>query len=251
MTFEIENVSKKFMSSEHEEVDALEDINLTIESNKFVCFIGPSGCGKTTLLRLMEGFETPSEGTIKDNGEVVLEPSRNRGFIFQDYSLFPWLNVIDNVTFGLMIAGKPEEENKERALKYLKAVGLEDFAYSYPHELSGGMKQRVAIIRSIINDCDTLLMDEPFSALDVQTKKGLQKLLVDNWRKHNRTIVFVTHDVDEAVYLADEIVVFSRRPGKIKKIIKNDLPRPRDRETHEFHDLVFEVTNYIDESEEI
>ncbi len=251
MTFEIENVSKSFISKgKREKINALENINLTIETGKFVCFIGPSGCGKTTLLRLMEGFEKPDEGTIKDDGEIVLAPSNERGFIFQDYSLFPWLNVLDNVTFGLNIAGKPEEENKERAYKYLDAVGLRDFATKYPHELSGGMKQRVAIIRSIINDSKSLLMDEPFSALDVQTKHKLEEQLVNNWRQNDRTVIFVTHDVEEAVFLSDEIVVFSRRPGKIKKVFKNELPCPRNRGEHEFQDFVVQVTEEIDESED-
>lgn len=248
MTFEIENVSKKF-SSKDEDKYALKDINLTIDSGKFVCFLGPSGCGKTTLLRLIEGFETPTEGTIKDDGEIVAEPSKDRGFIFQEYSLFPWLNVIENVTFGLDISGESEEKNKQRALEYLEAVGLKDYAYMYPHELSGGMKQRVAIIRSIIMDSKTILMDEPFSALDVLTKRKLQLQLIDNWTKKNRTIVFVTHDVDEAIYLADEIVIFSKRPGTIKKIIKNDMPRPRQRGTKEFQDLITEITKDIDESD--
>ena len=158
---------------------------------------------------------------------------------------------MDNVTFGLKIAGESEEENKERALKYLDAVGLKDFAYSYPHELSGGMKQRVAIIRSMINHSETLLMDEPFSALDFQTKRNLQEQIVENWRKRNRSIVFVTHDVEEAVYLADEIVVFSKRPGTIKKIINDDLPRPRDRDSLDFHKLMVEVTKHIDKTEGI
>ncbi len=249
MTFEIEHVYKKFTSNDNDDEDvyALEDINLTIETGKFVCFVGPSGCGKTTLLRLIEGFENPTEGTIKEDGDLVVGPSNTKGFIFQEYSLFPWLNVIDNVTFGLKICGKSKEENETRAMKYLEAVGLKDFAYSYPHELSGGMKQRVAIIRSIINDSKTLLMDEPFSALDVFTKRNLQNQIIGNWRSKNRTIIFVTHDVDEAVFLADEIVVFSKRPGKIVKIVKNDLPRPRQRDSMEFHEILIEVTKYIDE----
>ncbi len=249
MTFEIDNVSMKFISNKQEEVNALENINLTIESGKFVCFIGPSGCGKTTLLRLMEGFENPTEGTIKDDGEVVLGPSRERGFIFQDYSLFPWLTVLGNVTFGLDIGDEEDEEaHKELAMKNLENVGLKEFANSYPHELSGGMQQRVAIIRSTIMNTRSILMDEPFSALDVQTKRKLQKLLIESWSQRRGTVIFVTHDVDEAVYLADEIVIFTRRPGKIKKIIENDLDRPRDRATEEFINKVLEVTEYIDES---
>ena len=252
MTFEIENVSKTFVSKDNkeEEVYALKDINLTIETGKFVCFVGPSGCGKTTLLRLIEGFENPTEGTIKDDGEIVTEPSSQRGFIFQNYSLFPWLNVLDNVMFGLDISGKPEKENKERAMKYLEAVGLKKFAKRYPHELSGGMKQRVAIIRSIINDSNSLLMDESFSALDVQTKHKLQNMIYEICRQKNKTILFVTHDIDETVFLSDEIVVFSRRPGRIKKIYKNNLEHPRNREDQEFKDFVSEITQAIDETED-
>ena len=251
MTFEIKNVSKVFVSDDsNEEVFALKDINLTIETGKFVSFVGPSGCGKTTLLRLIEGFENPTEGTIKDDGEIVTEPSSKRGFIFQNYSLFPWLNVMDNVMFGLEITGKPKKENEERAMKYLEAVGLKDFAKRYPHELSGGMKQRVAIIRSIISDSKSLLMDESFSALDVQTKHKLQKQIYEICKQKNKTIIFVTHDVDEAVYLSDEIVVLSRRPGRIKKIYEIKLERPRNRDDQEFKDFVSEITQAIHESED-
>lgn len=250
MAFKVENISKKYVSKDNIEVLALDNINLNIESGKFVCFVGPSGCGKTTLLRLIEGFETPTEGQIYDDDELVTQPSRERGFIFQDYSLFPWLNVIENVTFGLKIAGKPEEESRQRALTYLEAVGLEDFAEKYPHELSGGMKQRVAIIRSVINQSKSLLMDEPFSALDVQTRHSLQKQFIGTWADKKRTTLFVTHDVDEAVFLADEIVVFTRRPGRIKQVYENNLPRPRERDSQEFRDLVNQITEEIDETDE-
>ena len=251
MTFEIENVSKVFETDDDkEDVIALKDINLTIETGKFVSFVGPSGCGKTTLLRLIEGFENPTEGIIKDDGEIVTEPSSQRGFIFQNYSLFPWLNVIDNVIFGLGINGKPEKENKKRAMEYLETVGLKDFANSYPHELSGGMKQRVAIIRSIINDSKSLLMDESFSALDVQTKHKLQKQIYKICQEKNKTIIFVTHDIDEAVFLSDEIVVFSKGPGRIKKIFENKMEHPRDRDDQEFEDLVREITREIGELED-
>ena len=249
MTFEIENVSKTFVSKD-EEVTALKDISLTIETGKFISFVGPSGCGKTTMLRIIEGFETPSEGTVKDDGVLVTGPSNERGFIFQNYSLFPWLNVIDNVIFGLDINGKPEDESKKRAMEYLKTVGLEDFAKRYPHELSGGMKQRVAIIRSLINDSKSLLMDETFSALDIQTKHKLQKQIHEICKEHNKTIIFVTHDIDEAVFLSDEIVVFSRRPGRIKKLLKIDMEHPRDRESPKFKELVSEITQEIGEMEE-
>ena len=252
MTFEIENVSKTFVSNDNEEevVVALKDINLTIETGKFVSFVGPSGCGKTTLLRIIEGFENPTEGTVKDEGEIVTEPSNARGIIFLNYSLFPWLNVIDNVIFGLNINEKPEKESRERAMKYLESVGLTDFAKRYPHELSGGMKQRVAIIRSLINDSKSLLMDETFSALDVHTKHKLQEQVHKICREENKTIIFVTHDIDEAVFLSDEIVVFSRRPGRIKKIFEIELNHPRNRESQEFNDLVSEITQEIGELED-
>ena len=251
MTFEIENVSKTFVSNDDgEEVLALKDINLTIETGKFVSLVGPSGCGKTTLLRIIEGFENPTDGTVKDDGEIVIEPSNERGFIFQNYSLYPWLNVIDNVIFGLDINGKPEKESRKRAMKYLESVGLEDFAKRYPHELSGGMKQRVAIIRSLINDSKSILMDETFSELDIQTKHKLQNQIHKICKEQNKTIIFVTHDIDEAVFLSDEIVVLSRRPGTIKKIFEIKLEHPRNREGQEFKDLVSEVTQEIGELEE-
>ena len=251
MTFEIENVSKTFVSGDSdEEVIALKDINLTIETGEFVSFVGPSGCGKTTTLRIIEGFEKPTEGTVKDDGELVTGPSNQRGFIFQNYSLFPWLNVIDNVIFGLGINGKPEKESKKRAMEYLKTVGLEDFAERYPSELSGGMKQRVAIIRSLINDSESLLMDETFSALDIQTKHKLQNQILKICKEQKKTIIFVTHDIDEAVYLSDRIVVFSRRPGMVKKIFEIKMEHPRDRQCQEFEDLVSEVIELIGEVEE-
>lgn len=251
MTFEIENVSKTFVSNDSkEEVLALKDINLTIETGEFVSFVGPSGCGKTTMLRIIEGFENPTEGTVKDDGKIVTGPSNERGFIFQNYSLFPWLNVIDNVIFGLGINGKPEKESKERAMEYLESVGLKDFAKRYPHELSGGMKQRVAIIRSLINDSKSLLMDETFSALDVHTKHNLQKQVHEICKEQNKTIIFVTHDIDEAVFLSDKIVAFSKRPGRIKKIFKIELEHPRNRENPKFKDLVYEITEEIAELED-
>lgn len=251
MTFEIENVSKVFESGEgKEDVTALKDINLTIETGKFVSFVGPSGCGKTTLLRIIEGFENPTEGTVKDDGKIVTEPSNERGFIFQNYSLYPWLNVIDNVVFGLGINGKPEKESKERAMEYLESVGLKDFANSYPHELSGGMKQRVAIIRSLINDSKSLLMDESFSALDVQARHKLQKQVHKICKEQNKTILFVTHDIDEAVFLSDQIILLSRRPGRIKEIFEVKLEHPRNREDKKFEKLVSKIIKAIDELED-
>ena len=241
MTFEIENVSKVFESGEgKEDVTALKDINLTIETGEFISFVGPSGCGKTTLLRIIEGFENPTEGTVKDDGKIVTGHSNERGFIFQNYSLYPWLNVIDNVVFGLGINGKPEKESKERAIEYLESVGLKDFADSYPHELSGGMKQRVAIIRSLIK----------FSALDVQARHKLQKQVHKICKEQHKTILFVTHDIDEAVFLSDKIILLSRRPGRIKEIFEVKLEHPRNREDKEFEGLVSKIIQAIDELED-
>ncbi|MBQ2832473.1 ABC transporter ATP-binding protein [Methanobrevibacter sp.] len=251
MTFEIENVSKIFESKDSgEEVIALKDINLTIETGAFVSFVGPSGCGKTTLLRIIEGFENPTEGTVKDDGEIVTGPSNKRGFIFQNYSLYPWLNILDNVIFGLNINGKSEKESKQRAMEYLEAFGLKDFAERYPKELSGGMKQRVAIIRSIINDSDSILMDESFSALDIQTRRKLQKIILKICKENNKTIIFVTHDIEEAVFLSDKIVILSARPGIIKEIVEVKLEHPRDRNNSEFTELVSKITDEIGESED-
>ncbi len=231
MTFEIENVSKVFESGEgKEDVTALKDINLTIETGEFISFVGPSGCGKTTLLRIIEGFENPTEGTVKDDGKIVTGPSNERGFIFQNYSLYPWLNVIDNVVFGLGINGKPEKESKERAI--------------------GGMKQRVAIIRSLINDSKSLLMDESFSALDVQARHKLQKQVHKICKEQHKTILFVTHDIDEAVFLSDKIILLSRRPGRIKEIFEVKLEHPRNREDKEFEGLVSKIIQAIDELED-
>ncbi len=251
MTFEIENVSKTFESKDSgEEVIALKDINLTIETGEFVSFVGPSGCGKTTLLRIIEGFENPTEGTVKDDGETVTGPSNKRGFIFQNYSLYPWLNILDNVIFGLNINGKSEKESKQRAMEYLETFGLKDFAERYPNELSGGMKQRVAIIRSIINDSDSILMDESFSALDIQTRRKLQKIILKICKENNKTIIFVTHDIEEAVFLSDKIVILSARPGRLKRIVEVELEHPRERDNPEFTDLVSEITREIGELED-
>lgn len=235
MSIDVKNIYKKFETKKSENLSVLEDINLTINDGELVCLLGPSGCGKTTLLRLIAGLETPSSGEIVANGEVVKKPSGDRAVIFQQYSLFPWLTVLENVTFGLeMTKSGSNEENIAAAERYLKSVGLIDFKDSYPHELSGGMKQRVAIIRSLLNHSPILLMDEPFSALDMQNRHSLQEQLIGVWKRFENTIVFVTHDVDEAVYLADKIVILDKNPGKIADIIEVDLQRPRKRESQEF-----------------
>jgi len=233
LLIQIKNVNKYFKTDE-KDVKALEDINLEIDSGKLVCLLGPSGCGKTTLLRLIGGLDKPDSGEILENNTLITGPSKDRGFIFQQYSLFPWLNVLDNVMFGLEINRNSKEENLRRAKVYLKSVGLDGFENNYPHELSGGMKQRVAIVRTIINKTKVLLMDEPFSALDMQNRQKLQEELIRIWNKTKKTIIFVTHDVDEAVFLADEVVIMSKHPGKIKKVFKIDLDHNRIRDSKEF-----------------
>jgi len=229
---EIKGVSKQFFA-DGKEMIALQDINLNIEENEFICFIGPSGCGKTTLLRIIAGLEEATSGTVSLDGEPINGPSPERGMVFQEYSLFPWRTVMDNIVFGLELKSVPSAERLAQGRQYLKMVGLEKFETRYPHELSGGMKQRVAIARALVNHPRALLMDEPFGALDAQTRNIMQSELLRIWQDEKNTVVFVTHSVDEAIYLADRIVIMSARPGKIKDIIDITLPRPRNRTSSE------------------
>ncbi|MDM7935175.1 MAG: ABC transporter ATP-binding protein [Methanothrix sp.] len=227
----------KVFLADGREMEVLRDINLSISENEFVCFVGPSGCGKTTLLRIIAGLEDPTTGTVTLSGEPIMGPGPERGMVFQEYSLFPWRTVLDNVAFGLELKGVPSEERRGRAREYLRMVGLERFEARYPHELSGGMKQRVAIARALVNDPRALLMDEPFGALDAQTRNVMQSELLRIWEERRKTVVFVTHSVDEAIYLADRIVIMSARPGRIKDVIEVDLPRPRKRTSIEVNQI--------------
>jgi NitT/TauT family transport system ATP-binding protein len=247
VSIEVKHINKSFISKKTDQLSVLEDINLHIDDGELVCLLGPSGCGKTTLLRLIAGLDQPSSGEIIANGEKVTKPSGDRAVIFQQYSLFPWLTVLQNVTFGLEMTNKgSKEENIAAAERYLTSVGLIDFKDSYPHELSGGMKQRVAIIRSLLNHSPILLMDEPFSALDMQNRHKLQSQLIGVWKRFENTIVFVTHDVDEAVYLADKIVIMGKNPGRIDKIIEVDMERPRKRDSEEFIALQESIVANLD-----
>ena len=248
MSIEIKNINKSF-DGRGKSLSVLENINLEINDGELICLLGPSDCGKTTLLRLIAGLDQPTSGEIVANGELVEKPSGDRAVIFQQYSLFPWLTVLQNVTFGLEISGGSKEENIQAAERYLKSVGLLDFKDSYPHELSGGMKQRVAIIRSLLNHSPILLMDEPFSALDMQNRHKLQEQLIGVWQRFENTIVFVTHDVDEAVYLADKIVLLDKDPGKIAEIISVDLKRPRKRDSLEFLKIQESIVDKLDMEE--
>jgi NitT/TauT family transport system ATP-binding protein len=240
----IENVSQYFINREGYKTQALKDLNLEINDKEFVCVIGPSGCGKTTLLRIIAGLENPSSGEVTLDGEKITKPDPKRGMVFQEYSLFPWRTVIRNITFGPEMQGMDKNKSQKIAEEYLKLVGLEQFKNSYPYELSGGMRQRVAIARALANDPEVLLMDEPFGSLDAQTRNVLQSELLDIWEKKQITIAFVTHSVDEAVFLADKIVMLTSRPGKIKDIIDVNLPRPRNRtspDTNQFRDRVLKL----------
>ena len=229
----IKNLNKTYHTEEGDEVVALSDINLDVADKEFVCFIGPSGCGKTTLLRITAGLEKPDSGTLTVNNEPITGPGPNRGMVFQEYSLFPWRTVLKNITFSLELKKIPKSEREKIARDFLEVVGLSKFADSYPHELSGGMKQRVAIARALVNDPDVLLMDEPFGAVDAQTRNRLQHELLNIWEKKKKTVLFITHSVDEAVFLADKVVVFTARPGRIKEVFSIDLPRPRERTSFE------------------
>jgi sulfonate transport system ATP-binding protein len=229
----IKNLNKTYHTEEGDEVVALSDINLDVADKEFVCFIGPSGCGKTTLLRITAGLEKPDSGTLTVNNEHIKGPGPDRGMVFQEYSLFPWRTVLKNITFSLELKKIPKSEREKIARDFLELVGLSKFADSYPHELSGGMKQRVAIARALVNDPDVLLMDEPFGAVDAQTRNRLQHELLNIWEKKKKTVLFITHSVDEAVFLADKVVVFTARPGRVKEVISIDLPRPRERTSFE------------------
>jgi len=241
----LENITKSFIQEERGH-SILKNINLKVNKGEFLCIVGPSGCGKTTLLRMIAGLDFPTNGQIIEDETKILGPSRERGYVFQQYSLFPWRNVLDNVAFGLEVKGLEKEEIYQKARKYLEMVGLSQYENSFPKELSGGMKQRVAIARSLVNDPQVLLMDEPFSALDVQTRHKLQDELVRIWSEEQKTIIFVTHNVDESIFLADRVVVLSHKPGKIIKTFNINLKRIRDRSTPEFLNLKKEITSLLE-----
>ncbi|AXV37759.1 MAG: ABC transporter ATP-binding protein [Methanobacteriaceae archaeon] len=242
----LKNVSKTF-NHNGKALEILKDINLKVVDGEFLCVLGPSGCGKTTLLRMMAGLDFPTSGEIREGDKIVSAPTRGRGFVFQQYSLFPWMNVLDNVSFGLELRGIAKKERYIQSRKYLKMVGLLPFQDSYPHELSGGMKQRVAIARCLVNKTRILLMDEPFSALDVQTREKLQGELVKIWENEKKTVVFVTHSVDEAVFLADRIVVLSSGPGCVLQNIPIKMKRIRDRTSYEFLDIKKYIINLLND----
>ena len=226
MIVEVERVSKEFVRGE-QRVRAVDDVSLSVGQGEFVTIVGPSGCGKSTLLHLLGGFLEASSGTMRVAGNVVSRPGPDRGMMFQDLALFPWRTVSGNVGWALEVQGRPARERDEIAERYLQLVGLRSFKNAYPHELSGGMKQRVALARLLAFDPAVLLMDEPFGSLDAQTRELMQEELQRIWSETRKTVLFVTHDIDEAVYLGDRVIVFTARPGRIKADIQVDLPRPR------------------------
>jgi NitT/TauT family transport system ATP-binding protein len=247
MTLIIDHLSKKFAKNGQDTVDSLVDINVEIHDGEFICILGPSGCGKTTLLRIIAGLESPTAGKVLIDGTAIDRPNPKMGMIFQDYSLYPWRTVNENIAFGLELRGAGKDQRDEIAEKYIALAGLSGFGNSYPYELSGGMRQRVAVVRALAVDPIVLLMDEPFGALDAQTRNRLQHDLLEIWGKTKKTILFVTHSVDEAVFLADRIVVLTPRPGHVCEIIVVDHPRPRDRTSVEFAKVRRHVLDLINQ----
>ncbi len=227
------------------EVVALKDIDLDIEAGEFICLLGPSGCGKSTLLNAIAGFSPPTAGTITVDGRPVTGPGPDRGMVFQEYALFPWMTVEANVGFGLEIKGMPKPERQARVAALLAMLGLSDFADRFPKDLSGGMRQRVAIARVLAIDSPILLMDEPFGALDALTRRSLQDELTKIWSQFRKTIVFVTHSIEESIYLADRIVVMTYRPGTVKRDIRVPMPRPRDPSDAAFNALKREIGELV------
>ena len=226
VTLEVQGLNKEFETAGGS-VTALQDINFKTHKREFVCVIGPSGCGKSTLIRILAGLETPTSGKMLLDGKEVHGPGPDRGMVFQGYTLFPWLTVKKNVMFGLEQAGHSKQVAEEDARQWIELVGLTSFVDSYPHQLSGGMKQRVAIARALANQPRILLMDEPFGALDAQTRAKMQSYLMDIWQNIDITILFITHDLDEAIYLADRILVLKAHPGEVQEIIEVPVPQPR------------------------
>ena len=244
---EISGVTQEFEKKDGKFL-ALDTVNLNVEQNEFICVVGPSGCGKTTLLNIIAGLCKPTTGTVKVRGELVTGPGKGKGVVFQQYALYPWLTVEKNVEFGMRMKGVPKAERAEIAKKYIDLVGLSKFAKAYPKELSGGMKQRVAIARAYATAPEVLLMDEPFGALDAQTRAQLQENLLKTWEQERKTCFFITHDVEEAVLLATKIIIMSAGPGHITEIVPVTLPYPRTQQTKltsEFNELKNQIWNKV------
>ncbi|MDD4159655.1 MAG: ABC transporter ATP-binding protein [Synergistaceae bacterium] len=243
---QIKEVRKEFLLEKGEKVSALDGINMDIYDKEFICLLGPSGCGKSTLLRILAGLETATEGYVFYNGEPISAPSRDRGMVFQEYSLLPWRTIAENIALGPEFKGISRTERKKIALDYLSRVGLEKFADAKPHELSGGMRQRAAIARALANNPEVLLMDEPFGALDAHTRVLLQIELLKIWEQNKKTVVFVTHSVDEAIFLADRVIVMTSHPGRVLKSINVEFARPRSRFAEGYGKMMEEIFNLLE-----
>jgi NitT/TauT family transport system ATP-binding protein len=236
---ELNGVSKTFYSDSGDKIQALEDLNLIVREGDFITLVGATGCGKTTLLNLITGLETPDDGVLSLGSNLRL--GSNITYVFQHYTLFPWRSTLSNVSFGLQMRGIRRKERKDKALQLLSKVGLEGFENTYPYELSGGMRQRAAIAQALAIQPKLLLMDEPFGALDDSTRMELQRMLMKLWQENRTTILFVTHNIDEAILLGEKVLVLSERPGRIIREFNVELPRPRNSATKEFTDLFIKV----------
>lgn len=244
----IRGLRKQFRDiARQEEVIALDGIDLAVADDEFLTVLGPSGCGKTTLLNIVASFESASGGEVLLDGEPVRKPGPDRGVVFQEYALFPWLTVQQNIEFGLRERRMPRLERRERVRRQIASVGLSGFEQRYPQELSGGMRQRVALARLLINNPKILLMDEPFAALDAQTRSMMQRELLGVWSAERRTVIFITHNIEEAVLLGDRVVVMTARPGRIKEIVAIELARPRDVTSTEFNEIRRRVTVLLED----
>jgi ABC-type nitrate/sulfonate/bicarbonate transport system ATPase subunit len=244
----IQGVSRTFTSEKGKSTQALLPVDFDVKENDFVTILGPSGCGKSTMLRIVAGLDHPTSGRVLLDGRPVEGPGADRGMVFQSYTLFPWLTIEQNIRFGLRERGMPESQQKERAQYFIAKVGLRGFEQHFPKQLSGGMQQRTAIARALANDPKILLMDEPFGALDNQTRVLMQELLLGIWEAERKTVMFVTHDIDEAIFMANRVAVFSARPGRIKSEIAVNLPHPRHytiKTSPEFMDLKARLTEEI------
>ena len=244
----IQGVSRTFVSPKGQTTQALLPVDFDVAENDFVTILGPSGCGKSTMLRIVAGLDHPTSGRVLLGGRPVEGPGADRGMVFQSYTLFPWLSIEQNIRFGLRERGMPEAQQKERAAYFIAKVGLRGFEQHFPKQLSGGMQQRTAIARALANDPKILLMDEPFGALDNQTRVLMQELLLGIWEAERKTVMFVTHDIDEAIFMANRVAVYSARPGRIKTELAVDLPHPRHytiKTSPEFMDLKARLTEEI------
>ena len=247
---EAQNLALCFRPKNREQVTALSDLNLAVDRGEFVSIVGPSGCGKSTFLNIVLGLIKHDSGTLEFNGTPITGPSQERAMVFQEFGLLPWRTVTGNVELGLELKGTPATERAQRGAELIKLVGLSGFESHYPHELSGGMKQRVGLARALATEPQVLLMDEPFAALDAQTRDLMQTELLQIWQRTKKTVIFVTHSIEEAAYLSDRVIVMTARPGRTKDVLQIDLPRPRDYEmrlTPEFNEIKLRIWEVLKE----